>query len=137
MEEPNWALAEAADCAGDPQCAPYIGKVLLFVEKYGGGAPTFPMIHEQESFYKTLGSTKRLGQSFTSAIVDVKLNDTDPLVHVRQALVALNLTSNKLEDGIVKFVTKTHISGLATKEKRPMLLKANVELHDARSFLLD
>ena len=137
MDEPNWALAESAACAGDPQCAPYIGKVRLFVEKYGGGAPTFPMIHEQESFYKTLGATKRLGQVFTSAIVDVKLNDTDPLVHVRQALVALNLTSTKLEDGIVKFVTKPHISGLAAKEKRPMLLTANVELHDARTFLLD
>ena len=137
MAEPDWALAEAAACSGDPQCAPYIGKVRCFVQKYGGGAPTFPMIHEQESFYKTLGSTKRLGQSFTSAIVDVKLSDTDPLVHVRHALVTLNLTSTKLEDGIVKFVTRSHISGLATKEKHDMVQTANAELRDARSFLLD
>ena len=137
MEEPNWALAEASACAGDPQCSSYIGKVRLFVEKYGGGAPTFSMIHEQESFYKTLGSTKRLGQSFTSAIVDVRLHETDPYVHVRHALVALNLTSTKLEDGVVKFVTKSHITGLAAKEKRQMVHTANAELRDARSFLLD
>ena len=137
MDEPNWALAESAACAGDPQCASYIGKVRLFVEKYGGGAPMFPMIHEQESFYKTLGATKRLGQSFTSAIVDVKIHETDPMVHVRHALVALNLTSTKLEDGIVKFVMKGHISSLASKEKRSMVTNANVELHDARNFLVN
>ena len=137
MEKPNWALAEEAATAGDPQCSPYISKVRAFVEKFGGGAPIFPMIHEQESFYKTLGATKRLGQLFTTAIVDVALHQTDPMVHVRHALVSLNLTATKLEDGIVKLVTKSHISQLASKDNKAKTAKANIELRDAREFLLE
>lgn len=136
MEEPSWALAEEAAAAGDPACVSYIGKIRTLVEKFGGGGE-FPLIKEQEDFYKTLGANKRLGEGFCRAIIDVKLDEYSPRLHVRHALIALNLTSSKTEDGIVKFVLKSHISALASKDAKPTTLKADDELNAGREFLLE
>lgn len=136
MEEPSWNLAEEAASAGDPQCVPYISKIRTLVEKYGGGGE-FPLIREQEDFYKTLGANKRLGEAFCKAIIDIKLDDFSPRLHVRHALITLNLTSEKMEDGVVRFVLRNHIASLASRENKPMTIKADEELKAGRDFLLE
>jgi hypothetical protein len=136
MDEPSWQLAEEAAVGGDPACAAYISKIRTLVELYGGG-DNFPLIREQEDFYKTLGANKRLGEEFSKAIVDIRLDDFSPRLHVRHALIALNLTSTKVQDGIVKFITKSHISALGAKDAKTGTAKADKELEAARDFLLD
>ena len=136
MEEPSWQVAEEALLAQDPVCSGYLGCIRTLVEKYGGGG-SFPLIAEQEEFYKTLSANRRLGEAFTKAIVDTKLDEYCPRLHVRHALIALNLTSQKTEDGIVKFVYKSHIQALASKDKRPIVARADEELDAGRAFLLE
>jgi hypothetical protein len=134
MDEPNWDLAVDSAAAGAPQCLPYIQSIRKLVSDYGGG-PSFPIILEQEEYYKTLGENKRLGEEFPNAIVDVKLDEFNPRVHVRHALIALNLTSTKIVDGVVKFILKSNVSALASKDKKSMVDKADDELRTGRAFL--
>ena len=135
MEEPDWNLAIDAAAAGSPQCVGYIHAIRTLVENFGGG-DGFPLILEQEEFYKTLGENKRLGEEFTTAIVDTKLYEFNPRLHVRHALIALNLTSIKIVDNVVKLVVKSDITALSgTLEKKATVAKIDDELRTGREFL--
>ena len=135
MEEPNWQMAKDAAAAGEPSCKSYLDAICNIVQRYGGGAPDFPLIKEQEEFYKTLGCHKRLGEVFTTAIADTKLDYISPRLHVKHALITLQLTATKLEDGVVKLVTKTHVQALAAKDMYSAVELADNELGAARDFL--
>jgi hypothetical protein len=52
-------------------------------------------------------------------------------------VIALNLASSKTEDGIVKFVFRSHITALASKDATPTTLKADDELNAGRECLLE
>ena len=91
------------------------------------------MIREQDEFAKTLSENRRLGEEFANAIVDTKIDPYDPLVHVRHALISVNLTAMKLVDGVAKLITKTDISSLANKDNLPKAQRANKFLEKARS----
>ncbi len=82
-----------------------------------------------------MGGNKSLGEEFPNATVDVKLDEFNPRVHVRHALIALNLTSTKIVDGVVKFILKSNVSALASKDKKSMVDKADDELRTGRAFL--
>jgi len=65
------------------------------------------------------------------------MNPVLPMVHVRHAIIALNLTATKTEDGIVRFIAKGHISAIASKEMSSTVKAAEEHLAAARSFLLE
>ena len=135
MSDPNWQLAKEASAAGEPSCKGYLDAICTIVQKYGGGAPDFSLIREQEAFYKTLGAHKRLGETFTKAVADTKLDYISPRLHVRHALITLNLTSNKLEDGVAKLVFKSHVAALSGKDMNAVVETADDNLGAARDFL--
>lgn len=136
MSNPTWALAADAAKAQDPPCVAYIDKITKLVEIYAGGVG-HPLLIEAEEFAKTLGQAKRLGEGFCKALVDTEFPNMEARVHLRQAILALNMTSNQVEDGRINFVQKHHISSLAAKNKAGVMERAETELSAGRAFLLD
>ena len=135
MDDPSWDLAVQAALAGNPSCASYGASIQKLVELYSGGHGA-PLVREQDEFAKTMGESKRLGELFSNAIVETKFDPYDPMVHVRHALIATNLTSCKVEDHIAKLLTKSDVVALAGKDKMPTIKAANAELCSARTFAL-
>jgi len=94
MIDPNWELAMQAALSSNPTCELYGDSIQQLVEKFSGGSGA-PLIHEQDAFVKTMGENRRLGETFSSAIVKATFDKYNPCVHVRHALIATNLTSPK------------------------------------------
>ena len=68
MGDYDKALAAAA--ASVPPCKDYIDKICTFVRLYGGGAGA-PVIRYLDSFSKEFGESRKLGETFFTAIVEL------------------------------------------------------------------
>ena len=108
MEDPNWDLCKEAAISGSPPWSNYAEALKKLVQNFSDGLEA-PLIREQDEFAKIMSENRRLGEEFANAIVDTKIDPYDPLVHVRHALISVNLTAMKLVDGVAKLITKTDI----------------------------
>ena len=113
MIDPNWELAMQAALSSNPTCELYGDSIQQLVEKFSGGSGA-PLIHEQDAFVKTMGENRRLGETFSSAIVKATFDKYNPCVHVRHALIATNLTSQAIEDCVAKFLTQRRNQCIST-----------------------
>ena len=62
------------------------------------------------------GDTKILGGEFIGAVVDARFFGGSPHILVRRALLAANLVSNKVTDGIARLLQKTDVAALTRRE---------------------
>ena len=93
-EPASWEACTQAALAGNPPCAAYGAVLASFCRLYGGGRGS-PAVKELDSFAKLHGCNVRLGEEFLRAIVEATLSDDRSMGRVRQACIAVNLTSRK------------------------------------------
>ena len=118
-----WKAAIAAAAASEPPCIDYIDTVGLYVKLYGGGSKA-QLIHFLSGFAKQYGESLKLGQEFMKAITDLAMpSQKSVFVHLRTAVLAAQLTTTKVVDGIARLITKADVNNFKTK---PM--QAQVEL---------
>ena len=97
-------------------CLPYIKCIGEYVRLYAGGAGV-PLIHYLDDFAKTFGESKRLGQDFIQAVTDISWGLHKPNLHVRTALLAANLISPRVVDGVARLLCKSDVEKLRQKER--------------------
>ena len=78
MIDPNWELAMQAALSSNPSCELYGDSIQQLVEKFSGGSGA-PLIHEQDAFVKTMGENRRLGETFSRAIVKATFGEHKPV----------------------------------------------------------
>ena len=76
-----------------------------------------PEVVKLDAFAKKQKINARLGMDFWCEISHMQLHATKPCPRVRSAMVACNLTSPKVSDGISKLITVTDMQSLKTKNK--------------------
>ena len=118
-----WKAAIAAAAASEPPCIDYIDTVGMYVKLYGGGSKA-QLIHFLSGFAKQYGESLKLGLEFMKAITDLQMpSQKSVFVHLRTAVLATQLTTTKVVDGIARLITKADVNNFKTK---PM--QAQVEL---------
>ena len=111
----DWPLCVDAAASSAPPCLPYIEVIGKYVKQYGGG-PGAPIITFLDHFAKCYGENRRLGEDFFKAVVDLEIPSDHtkyPLVHA--AMIALNLSAQKVQDGFARFVLPAQIERLKAK----------------------
>jgi hypothetical protein len=104
-----WKTATAEAASTYPPCLNYIGAVALYVKCYGGGIGA-DLIHFLAVFAKQYGVSLSLGQEFMVSITELSLpSQLSDFIHLRTALMATQLTTPKVVDGIAKLITKSDI----------------------------
>jgi hypothetical protein len=118
----DWCRCQQAAVAGAPPCMAYVGVISDFVKKYGGGEGA-PAIKFIDFFAKTFGGTKILGEEYFRAVTESSLHPSvmKPCPQLRVALVATNLVSPKVVDGIARLVTKTDIAAFCRKDRNQQM----------------
>jgi hypothetical protein len=121
----DWAKCVSASVATAPPCHGYVAIIGEFVRKFGGGEGA-PMIRYLDSFAKTYGQNKMLGEEFWKAVAETVLHPSvlQPCPHLRTALLATNLVSPKVIDGIARLLVKTDVVNLARKDYKPRVESA-------------
>ena len=112
----DWKRCGAAAAAGMPPCTPYIDSIVEYVRLYGGGSGA-PMVRYIDAFSKRFGENKRLGEDFFEAVTDVFFGPARRCPHIRTALMAGNLVSPKIVDGISKLLVKADVERVKSKDK--------------------
>ena len=125
--EEDWEMAVTSATSNKPRCSYYARKIGTFVRLFGGGWDA-PLIEQQSAFANTLSQTRVLGEELFTALLETKLDPIAQMVQVRHALMAANLTANKVIDGIARLLTLTDVRGLASKTKAASIAKAETVL---------
>jgi len=116
-KEIDWTLCIEAAGASMPQCMPYISTIGDYVKYYSGGQGA-PMIKFLDSFSKLFGANIKLGEEYLKAVTEAQFpSATLMFPFVRTALVATNLISPKVVDGIAKLLTPADVSRLKAKDQ--------------------
>lgn len=113
--EADWQSCVAAAAASMPPCVDYIGVLGKYVRLYGGGEGA-PLVRYLDDFAKQFGENRRLGQEFMTAVTETTFAATRLHPFLRVALVAANLVSPKVVDGIAKLLVKTDVERLRSKD---------------------
>jgi hypothetical protein len=85
-------------------------------------------VRKLDKFSKKFTESLRLGSEFVSAVVDMKFSSTQPFPRIRHAVLAVNLTSTKVVDGIARLLTKSDVAQLTSPKKRGDVQRAEDEL---------
>ena len=110
-----WKTATAAAAVCEPPCVGYIDTVAQYTKLYGGG-PKAQLIHFLSGFAKQYGGSLKLGQEFMQAITELAIPSQMSLfVHLRTAVLAAQLTTTKVVDGIAKLITKADVNSFRSK----------------------
>ena len=111
----DWEKAIEAACASMPPCANYIQTIGAYVKLYSGGGHA-PMIHYLDEFAKAFGENRRLGEEFLQAVTEAKFGSASKLYpHIRTGLLAANLVSPKIVDGLARLLVKSDVERLKAK----------------------
>ena len=89
---------------------------------YSGGVGA-PELVRLDKFAKRQAANAKLGEEFWTAVVDVNFGETTPCPRIRSAMLACNMTSPKVQDGISKLLVKSDIGALTTQKKLPLVLE--------------
>ncbi len=99
-----------------PICAEYITPVGELGLQIGGGS-TSPVLFFLDRFAKALGENKMLGEEFVKAVAGMHVSKTDKIQFFKTALVATNLISNKIVDGISKLIVRSDVDRCKSNSK--------------------
>ena len=124
MGSPDASFQSCVDAAASslPACLPYIDIIATYVSKFGGGN-TCPMVFFLDTFSKEYGESRVLGSEFLGAVVNASFQTNSTLFpHVRTALIATNLISPKVVDGIARLLVRSDVDSLKRKENLQKLL---------------
>ena len=130
----DWQQCADAACAGQPACAPYAHVLMKFCKLFGGGSDA-PIVHALDAFAKKHSQHLILGDEFWTAVTDLDLGEASPCPWFRAALVACNITSAKVVDGIAKLLTKADVQKMNTKEKLKLVLDLERDLDAADKLM--
>ncbi len=109
--------------AAQPPCVAYLDPIMQYVKLYSGGGGA-PIVRFLEGFAKEYGGSKKLGETFLSAVASAKFpTESSKFPFLRGAMLATNLISPKAKvvDGVAKLLSKSDVTTIASK---PMLVKA-------------
>jgi hypothetical protein len=120
----DWKVCAAAAVSGTEQCAEYVDALVTLNQIYGGG-PGSPIVKELDLFSKCLGQNVRIGEEVMRAVVGIKFDDVAIFGRLRQAILAANLSTPKIQDGIAKCILKGDITKLKS------IPKADLFTHEA------
>jgi hypothetical protein len=127
----NWKRAIAAAAASEPPCVEYIDTVGQYVKLYGGGGSA-QLIHFLSGFAKQYGESLKLGQEFMKAITELAIPSNDSIfVHLRTAVLATQLTTGKVVDGIAKLITRADVNSFKTKPMQAQVEQVEAMLDTA------
>ena len=131
--KPNWKLIEEKIKSQSPPCKDYLPVLIEFVKNYSGGtdAPIFAFL---DSWARSYGSNKKIGQTFFDAITRAAFPSSStkfPLI--RTAFLACNLVcpKSKMTDGFARLLVKSDVKALERKEKLMALVAAEDMLQEA------
>lgn len=120
-------------------CASYAKTICEFVKLFGGGLGA-PQVKFLDTVGKQFQCNVNLGSSFWHALTHTEFHaKASKFPLVRCALALGNLTSNKKEDGVAKFIVKSDITKIASKAKADVAelcentLKEAIDIVDAIS----
>ncbi len=130
---PDWNTVVEKSKASRPPCTPYLKLLASFVKDYSGGIGA-PIIKYLDSWAKTFGSNKKLGQVFLEAVINARFDSSAtqfPLL--RAACLAGNLVcpQAKVIDGYARLLTKSDIGSLAKRDSLLAAMAAEDMLSDA------
>ena len=127
----DWTQAVAAAAASCPPCQKYIHILGKFVKLYGGGQGA-PMIKYLDSFAREFGENLRLGEEYLKAVTDTAFQNAQTLFPlVRGALVATNLVSPKVVDGLARLLVKSDVERLKGPAMSAKMSEAEAALQKA------
>ena len=81
-----------------------------------------------DAFAKRFTANVKLGEEFVSAIADTSIMPSDLCVRTRAALMAANLTSPTIVDGVARLHTRADVQSLKTKASEVKHLESGLEL---------
>ena len=116
--------------SGNPPCATYAQHLCTLAQYFGGGAKA-PLLHGLAQFAQTHGENRRLSEKLLGAIVSLKFPEDAIYPRMIDALLATNLISEKVVDGVARTLTKTDVAGLSSKNKLPYVKEAEAHLDEA------
>ena len=91
-----------------PACSSYLGKLAEFCQLYSiEGCNT---IAELDGFSKRWGDSRMLGEEYVTVVVETHFFGGAPHRKIRKCLMATNLVSNEVVDGIARLVVKSDIA---------------------------
>jgi hypothetical protein len=129
---PNWkdVVIDSVQ-ALSPPCSSYVSVLLEFVLLYGGG-PEAPQVLFMDAFAKQYGCSVALGETFWTTLTNQQFQTkTCKFPQLRIALALCNLLGDKVEDGIAKFIVRSDIVKVASKQFLPEAEKFEKALSDA------
>ena len=118
-----------------PPCAKYIHIVKEYAQFYSGGKGA-PILKYLASFSKHHGESKALGETFMSAVVELKFSTvSSKFPYLRSAMIATNLATDKVIDGIARLVVPNDVNMLKAKDKLVQVLAAETLLEECWNHL--
>ena len=112
-------------------CASYCKTLLEFVTTFGGGTGA-PLICFMDAVAKQFGCTVSLGREYWEALTNsVFPSKTKLFPLIRVALALANMTGEKIEDGVARYLLKTDVSKLTAKTKLNAIEEAEGALQNA------
>ena len=151
------AMEDSSDAAKDvviqsvedlsAPCASYAATIYEYVKNYSGG-PDAPLVRLLDNMAKEFKCHVTLGETYWKAVTDATFSDkTHKRPLVRACMLLANLTTDKVEDGFGRLLTKSHMAKVTSKDSagkvaecedilskaleiRNACLKVNVERHD-------
>lgn len=115
----DWDACISAAHASMPPCAGYLNILGTYVRLYGGGVGA-PMVKYLDEFSKAFGENRRLGEEFLTVVTETSFNNssvTKRHPHIRTGLLATNLTSPKVVDGVARLLVKSDVERLKHKSQ--------------------
>ena len=100
-----------------PPCAAYIDTVASLARRIGGGRGA-PMLYLLDRLGKEFGENKTLGEEFVTAVDAFDVSKTEKVPFLRAALVAANLVTEKVVDGVSRLVVKSDVERLKGKDMK-------------------
>ena len=117
-----------------PACAPYIDSVGKLAILIGGGIGA-PTLHFLDRFSKVYGESKTLGQEFVAAVVALDMSKTQKCACLRAAMIATNLVSDKVVDGISKLLVKHDVESVRSVRRKELAFEADAAIMTGMSII--
>ena len=135
-DDAAWAKCAEAVAASKPQCEAYVPVLGRYARFHGGGKGS-PRVKWLDAFAKRFAENRTLGEEYWKACTDTEFHPTKSYSTNREGFLAVNLISPKVINGISKVLDPAKVRGMASKDKMPLMEKADEHYAVAREFLKD
>ena len=127
----DYDAAINAAASSYPACHQYIATIGKYVRQFGGGADA-PMINFLGLFAREFGASRILGAEYWNAVTDLSLpSATTTYPHLRCAMLAANLISPKVVDGVARHLMKGDVDSMKQKKLQPTVAQLETDLAHA------